>query len=276
MKVVTLETASPTGMVKLAELPIRELSRWAALLLSLRLVEEAPLEHPRPVLGGELDVARREQEDLVGDPLHPTVEGVRETARKVDQALGELAVRRLEVEDHRDSVLEPVGDLLRVVEAARQDQVHPGGAGALDGLEVAHAARLAPRPQDARPLRVGLGVGPVVVVVVPRPARRKAAHVLLLVPLRELVLGEIAVLVPVLFLGDAEVDERTGPDIGESHAGRGWYRGGPTVPTRLARPGAPGPRLVHGRSSLAEERRADPHVGRSLLGGDPVVLARAH
>src|SRR6185503_6517763 len=108
------------------------------------------------------------------------------------------------------------------------------------------------------------------------PPGRKAADVLLLVPLRELVLGEIAVLVPVLFLGDAEVDERTGPDIGESHAGRGWYRGGPTVPTGRARPGAPGPRLVRGRSSLAEERRADPHVGRSLLGGDPVVLARAH
>src|SRR4029079_11109624 len=119
MKVVTLETASPTGMVKLAELPIRELSRWAALLLSLRLVEEAPLEHPRPVLGRQLDVARREQEDLVGNSLHAAVECVREAPGEVDQPLRQLRVRRLEVEDHRNAALEAVGDLLRVVEAAR-------------------------------------------------------------------------------------------------------------------------------------------------------------
>src|SRR4029077_20005757 len=118
------------------------------------------------------------------------------------------------VEDHRNAVLEPVGDLLCVVEAAREDQVDSGRAGALYGLQVARSARRAARAEDARPLRVWLGVRPVVVVVLTRPPCRQSAHVWLLVPVGELVLGEIAVLVPVLFLGDAEVDEGTGPDVG--------------------------------------------------------------
>src|SRR5438094_7124704 len=87
----------------------------------LSLVEEAAaLEHPGPFLGRDLDVARGEQEDLVGDPLHAAVERVGETAGEVDQPLRKLLVAALAVEDHRHPVLEAVGDLLGVVEAARQ------------------------------------------------------------------------------------------------------------------------------------------------------------
>src|SRR5438552_7341682 len=43
-----------------------------------------------------------------------------EPAREVDQALREFLVGSLEVEDDGDRVLEPVRDLLRVVEAARE------------------------------------------------------------------------------------------------------------------------------------------------------------
>ena len=58
------------------------------------LVEEALLDQLRAFLGRDLDVARREHEDLVGDPLHAAVERVREAAGEVDQALAELGVGR--------------------------------------------------------------------------------------------------------------------------------------------------------------------------------------
>src|SRR5439155_11316448 len=89
--------------------------------IRLSLVEEpAPLEQLRALLGAHLDVSRREQEHLVGDALHAAVQRVREAAREVDQPLRELRVGVLEVEDHRDRLLEAVCDLLRVVEAARE------------------------------------------------------------------------------------------------------------------------------------------------------------
>src|SRR3954447_451425 len=238
--------------------PFRAGSLCGALLLCL--VEEAPLEHPRPVFGGQLDVARSEQEDLVGDALHAAVERVREAAREVDQPLRQLAVRRLEVEDDRDAVLEPVGDLLRVVEAAREDQVDAGRAGALHGLQVARPAWLGAPTEDARPLRVGLGVGPIVVVVVPRSPGREAAHVRLLVAVGELVLGDIAVLVPVFFLGDPEVDEGTGPDVGETHgaadvsAATGLSRPGHRSRPPRPPPGSPGSFPSRARAARAARR----------------------
>ena len=90
----------------------------------------------------------------------------------------------LEVEDHRDAVLVAVGDLLGVVEAARQDEVDLRRA----GPRTASRLRAAPlvgqaRPEDARPLRLRrrLGVGPVVVVVAPRAPRGQMADVAALV-----------------------------------------------------------------------------------------------
>src|SRR4051794_608517 len=63
------------------------------------LVEEALLDESRALLRRDLDVARREQEDLVGDLLHPAVERVGEPGGEVDEALGEVAVDALEVDD---------------------------------------------------------------------------------------------------------------------------------------------------------------------------------
>src|ERR671936_562954 len=73
----------------------------------LRLVEErAALEQPRTLFRRHLDVPRRQQEDLVRNALHAAVERVREAAREIDQALREFLVGALEVQDHRDRVLE--------------------------------------------------------------------------------------------------------------------------------------------------------------------------
>src|SRR3954447_16786613 len=111
---------------------------------SLRLVEEALFDQPRALLRRDLDVARREHEHLVGDPLHAAVEGVGQPAGEVDEALGEVGVGALQVEDDRDVVLEAVGHLLGVVEGLGDDQVH------------AHVARAAAvdRPHAAgRPAR---------------------------------------------------------------------------------------------------------------------------
>src|SRR6201987_1989560 len=212
MNVSTLETASASSP-NVAEKPIPGRSPCTGVFLCL--VEEAALEHPRPVLGRELDVGGREEEDLVGDPLHPAVERIREPAGEGDQPLGELRVGGLEVEDYGDAVLESVGELLRVVEAAREDEVDTRRGRPAHGPEVADAPRRGLRPQDARPpgVRLGLRVGPVVVVVPPRSSRRELPYVLALVRVGELVLGEVAVLVPVLLLGDAEVDEGAGPDV---------------------------------------------------------------
>ena len=60
------------------------------------------------------------------------------------------------------------------------------------------------------------------------------------------------VVVPLLVLGDPEVDERAAPEVAEPHD-RGMLA------------------LIGG-----EDRRADPHEGRALLDGDAVVLRRSH
>ena len=72
------------------------------------------------------------------------------------------------------------------------------------------------RPVVIRRLRIG----PVVEVPL-APPRRESADVrpLGIGPLKLLV-GDVAVLVPVVLLGDAEVDERPVPDIGEAHLAR--------------------------------------------------------
>ena len=109
-----------------------------------RLVEEALLDEPRALLRRDLDVARGEHEDLVGDLLHAAVEGVGEAGGEVDEALRQIRVGALEVEDHRDRVLEAVGDLLGVVERLGDDEVHA------DVAAVARAGRAAEPPTGRR------------------------------------------------------------------------------------------------------------------------------
>src|SRR5207344_2603227 len=86
------------------------------------VVEAASLDRASAFLGGELDVARRQEEDLVGDALHAPVERIREPAREVDEPLRELGVGALQVQDHGNLRFEAIGDLLRVVEGARRDE----------------------------------------------------------------------------------------------------------------------------------------------------------
>src|SRR6266404_1143170 len=102
----------------------------------LRLVEEpAPLEQLSALLGAHFHVSRGKEKDLVGDTLHAAVQRIGETAREVDQSLGELPVGALQVEDHGDPLLEAVGDLLGVVEAAWKHEVDAHGARILNRLE---------------------------------------------------------------------------------------------------------------------------------------------
>ena len=54
---------------------------------ALRLIEEALLDQTCALVGGDFDVLRGQQEDLVGDPLHAAIERVGESAGEVDQAL---------------------------------------------------------------------------------------------------------------------------------------------------------------------------------------------
>src|SRR5262249_59421087 len=119
------------------------------------------------------------------------------------------AVRALQVEDDGDRILELVGDLLRVVEAPRDDEVH--------------AYRRRPRhcgyagPQDLRPLGRRLGVGPVVELALPSAWRQPADVRPLRIGALEVLIGDVAPLVPILLLADAEVDPRPVPDAREAH-----------------------------------------------------------
>src|SRR4051794_21115121 len=171
------------------------------------LVEEALFDQPRALLRGDLDVARREHEHLVGDPLHAAVERVGQPAREVDEALRQVRVDALEVEDHRHGVLEAVGDLLGVVEGLRDDEVHAdvtGAPAAVDGAEAvgARADGLVVVGEDVVDLVAAAAqaphVGPLVVAVLQLGLRLAGVDILVLV-------GRVAL------LGQAEVDERAVP-----------------------------------------------------------------
>ena len=171
---------------------------------------------------GKLHVARRQQEHLVGDPLHPAVERVRQAGGEVDQALGEIGLGPLQVDDDRDRVLELVRDVLRVVERLRDDQVHadlPAGVAA-----VGRAAA-----DRAQHVGASLGrrvVGEDVVDLVPATPRAEPPDVRpLAIAVLQLLLGLpdrsrllLLFLVRVAVLGEAEVDERAVPGVGEAHS----------------------------------------------------------
>src|SRR3954454_22864491 len=180
---------------------------------SLGLVEEALLDQPGALFRAHLDVARREQEHLVGDPLHAAVEGVREARGEVDQPLRQVGVAALEVEDHRHRLLELVGDLLGVVEALRHHEMYlHARAAVLDRAQHASGPRRAAR-------RV---VGEDVVDLVAAAARLEPAHVRpFAVAVLQLALGlgrlGLVVAIAVVGLGEAEIDERLVPGVSESH-----------------------------------------------------------
>src|SRR6266540_7056873 len=202
------------------------LSSSSGLVVLSGLVEEAAaLEEPRPLLGRDLDVSRREQEHLVGDALHPAVERIRQAAGEVDQALGQILVGALQIQNDRDRLLELVRDLLRVVEAARDDQVdaHRGRSGY--GRD--------PGPQHRGAIGARLRVGPVVELAIAAAWGQPPDVRPLRVAALEVLVGDVAVLVPVLLLGDAEVDEGLVPHVRKAHFARNVTRH--TGPRPLAR-----------------------------------------
>src|SRR5213079_2891830 len=79
------------------------------------------------------------------------------------------------------------------------------------------ASLAAPGPRDGAWF-LGVGVGPIVEFLSPA-ARRQAADVrTLAIGALELLLGDVAVLVPlVVLLGDPEVDEGAVPDVCKAH-----------------------------------------------------------
>src|SRR5918998_5141863 len=102
----------------------------------LELVEERPLGDTLALLGAHLDVARREQEDPVGDGLDVPVHRVREPGAEVHHPPRKVAVHVLEVQDDRLLALVAVGEVLGVVEARRLHDAYPRGALVRDGAKV--------------------------------------------------------------------------------------------------------------------------------------------
>lgn len=64
-----------------------DLSCCAPTACDSGLVEKALVDQPGLLFGRDFDVAGGEQEDLFGDPLHATVEGVGEPGGEIDQSL---------------------------------------------------------------------------------------------------------------------------------------------------------------------------------------------
>src|SRR4051794_23503764 len=83
------------------------------------LVEEAALDDACLVLGSDVDVGRREQEDLVGHPLDAPTQTEDQPSREVDQPLGVAVAHLGEVHDDRRAVAEVLADLPRLVVVAR-------------------------------------------------------------------------------------------------------------------------------------------------------------
>src|SRR5207244_10356589 len=76
-----------------------------------------------------------------------------------------------------------------------------------------------PLPHHRRAVAVGLRIGPIVELTL-APAGGEPTHVRALrVRALDVLVGDVALLVPVVLLGDAEVDERPVPDVGKAHFG---------------------------------------------------------
>ena len=86
---------------------------------------QASCLQPLLLLLGDLDVRGRQQEHLVGGLRHRAVQRVREAAREVDQPALQVTVDALQVQDDGLAGLQPVADLLGVVEALGLHHVHP-------------------------------------------------------------------------------------------------------------------------------------------------------
>src|SRR5262245_34915199 len=94
------------------------------------LVVEVAAGDAFAVLRGDVHVGGRQQVHTVGHHLDLPVQSVDQTGGEVDEPAGDRVVRALQVHDDGDPVLETVGDVARLVEAARLRLVdRPGGRG---------------------------------------------------------------------------------------------------------------------------------------------------
>src|SRR3954464_8765598 len=93
----------------------------------LELVEERPFGEPLALLGRNLDVARRQEEDPVCDGLYLAVQGIGQADTEVDHPTTQFPVGVLEVQDHGLLALEAISQGLGVVEARGVHDAHPSG-----------------------------------------------------------------------------------------------------------------------------------------------------
>src|SRR5215212_5164519 len=100
------------------------------------LVEERSFGDTLALLRANLDIARREEEDPVGNRLDVAVQRVGQARAEVDHPAAQIAVDVLEVQDHRLLALEPVGEILGVVEAGGFEDANARGALVGDGPQV--------------------------------------------------------------------------------------------------------------------------------------------
>ena len=91
----------------------------------LRAVEPSFLEATL-LLGRDLDIVWRHQENLLRHLVHGPPQGVGDATAKIDHAVGELTVRIAEVDYDGLASAEPVRDLLSVGELNRRSHVHSG------------------------------------------------------------------------------------------------------------------------------------------------------
>src|ERR1035438_2834138 len=166
------------------------------LLERLTLVEEASLGHARLVLGRHLDVGRGQQEHLVRHSLDAPVQPEDQPCGKVDEPLGITVDHLGQVHDHRGALAKVLSDGTSFIVCARVQRRDTGKISSLGGR--GHVAswrwltcirdQLRADGTPSRTVAVGLGVIRLVVLLV------------------FLLIGVVAILVPVVILDKAEVD----------------------------------------------------------------------
>src|SRR5215213_3319250 len=121
---LTVRSKSSQSLVT-SEPPILPAPMMPTLTKDLKLVEERPFGEPLALFGRDLDVARGQKEDPVGDALYLAVQSVGQPGAEIHHPAPKLLVGLLEVQDHGLLALEAVGQSLGVVEARRDHDAHP-------------------------------------------------------------------------------------------------------------------------------------------------------
>src|SRR5215212_6320868 len=105
----------PSGFVATPVASVWFLDRRSALV-------EEPAGDPLLVLGRNLHVLRRQQEDLARDPLDGAVQAEDQPSREVDQPLGVWVLHLSEVHDDRHSIAEMFADRAGFVVGTRMNR----------------------------------------------------------------------------------------------------------------------------------------------------------